>query len=382
MRVGLVCPYSLDVPGGVQNHVRDLAAVLESRGHQIGVLAPGEDAVALPPYVTTVGKAVPVRFNGSVARLAFGPRVAARTRSWLREGGYDLLHVHEPATPSVSLIALWASEVPVVATFHTSNPRSRTMSSAAGLLRPSLEKISARIAVSEAARSTLVQHMGGEPLVVPNGIDCAPFLAAEPRPGWTASASEGPVAVFLGRIDEPRKGLPVLLSAWPEVVRQHPGARLLVAGRGEGGPELVPTEVRDRVEFLGQVSDEDRRGLLASADVFVAPQTGGESFGIVLVEAMAAGAPVVASDLAAFEAVLGGGRYGVLFAAGDPAACAGEVGRLLSDQVRRTNLRTTGRVEARRYDWSRIAPDIEAVYDTVLARFDQPQPPAPEGRAS
>jgi phosphatidylinositol alpha-mannosyltransferase len=140
--------------------------------------------------------------------------------------------------------------------------------------------------------------------------------------------------------------------------------------------------VRDRVEFLGQVSDEDRRGLLASADVFVAPQTGGESFGIVLVEAMAAGAPVVASDLPAFEAVLGGGRYGVLFAAGDAAACARAVGALLSDQARRTTLRTAGRVEARRYDWSRIAPDIEAVYDTVLARFDQPEPPAPEGRAS
>ena len=375
MKIGLVCPYSLDVPGGVQNHVRDLAAVLEARGHRIGVLAPGEEPNSLPSYVTTVGKAVPVRFNGSVARLAFGPRVAARTRGWLREGGFDLLHVHEPATPSVSLIALWAAEVPVVATFHTANPRSRAMSSAAGLLRPSLEKISARIAVSEAARTTFVQHMGGEPLVVPNGIDCAPFAAAQPRPEWAGAVGASPVAVFLGRIDEPRKGLPVLLAAWPEVVSRHPAARLLVAGRGEGGPELVPPEVRGRVEFLGQVSDEDRRRLLASADVFVAPQTGGESFGIVLVEAMAAGAPVVASDLAAFDAVLGGGRCGVLFAAGDAAGCAKAVADLLSDDVRRTNLRTVGPVEARRYDWSRVAPDIEAVYDTVLARFERPGTP-------
>jgi phosphatidyl-myo-inositol alpha-mannosyltransferase len=375
VRIGLVCPYSLDVPGGVQNHVRDLARVLSSRGHAIAVLAPGETDAALPSYVTTVGKAVPVRYNGSVARLAFGPRVAARTHAWLRDSRFDVLHVHEPTTPSVSLIALWAAEAPVVATFHTATTRSRALSSAASLLRPSLEKISARIAVSEAARATLVHHVGGEPLVIPNGIEVASFARAEPRGDWQRP---GPVLVFLGRIDEPRKGLLVLLEAFVAIVREYPSARLLVAGRGDGGPELVPAAVRDRVRFLGQVTDADRARLLASADVFVAPQTGGESFGIVLAEAMAAGAPVVASDLAAFRAVLGEGRFGVLFRAGDPAACAEAVSPLLFDDVRREELRRGGQQEVLRYDWSRLAPDIEAVYETVRVA---PEGPARDGRA-
>jgi phosphatidylinositol alpha-mannosyltransferase len=362
MRIGLVCPYSLDVPGGVQNHVSDLAAVLGSRGHDVAVLAPGE--AEADPCVTSVGKAVPVRYNGSVARLAFGPRVAARTLAWLREGRFDVLHVHEPTTPSVSLIALWAAEVPVVATFHTATTRSRAMSSAALLMRPTLEKISARIAVSESARATLVQHLGGDPLVIPNGIDTTCFTGAEPRPDWQRP---GPVVVFLGRIDEPRKGLSVLLDAFVAVQRRYPSARLLVAGHGGDGAALVPDEVRDRVAFLGQVSDLDRARLLASADVFVAPQTGGESFGVVLLEAMAAGAPVVASDLAAFRDVLGGGRFGEMFAAGDSAACAEAVMTLLSDDVRREALHRSGPAQARCYDWTRLVPDIEAVYETVRA---------------
>ena len=364
MRIGLVCPYSLDVPGGVQNHVRDLAAVLVERGHEVGVLAPGEETQGLPTYVEVVGKAVPVRYNGSVARLAFGPRVAARARQWLRAGSFDVVHVHEPATPSVSLVTLWAAEVPVVATFHHATARSRAMSSAAGLLRPSLEKISARIAVSEAARSTLVQHMGGEPLVIPNGINAAAFAGVEARPDWQRP---GPVLAFLGRVDEPRKGLPVLLAALPDIAARHPTVRLLVAGRGERASDLVPEPLRGRVELLGQVSDTDRARLFASADAYVAPQTGGESFGIVLVEAMAAGAPVVASDLAAFRAVLDDGAGGEVFATGDAAACADAVARLLSDDVRRERLRAAGPAHARRFDWSRVVPDIEAVYETVSA---------------
>jgi phosphatidylinositol alpha-mannosyltransferase len=174
------------------------------------------------------------------------------------------------------------------------------------------------------------------------------------------------VLAFLGRVDEPRKGLSVLLEALPAVVRRHPGARLLVAGRGQTSAASVPAAVRPAVRFLGPVSDEDRGRLLASADVFVAPQTGGESFGIVLVEAMAAGAPVAASDLDAFAAVLDGGRLGAMFRVGDAAACADAVSSLLADDVRREDLRRAGRVAARRYDWSRLVPDIEAVYETVL----------------
>ena len=178
MRVGIVCPYSLDVPGGVQNHVRDLAEVLIDLGHSVSVLAPADDDTPVPSYVVSAGRAVPVPYNGSVARLAFGPLSAARVRRWIREGEFDVLHIHEPATPSLSLLALWAATGPIVGTFHTAMPRSRMMSAASSILRPALEKISARIAVSEPARATLVQHLGGEPVVIPNGLF---QLLLEPR---------------------------------------------------------------------------------------------------------------------------------------------------------------------------------------------------------
>jgi phosphatidylinositol alpha-mannosyltransferase len=365
MRVGLVCPYSLDVPGGAQNHVRDLAAALDRRGYDVGVLAPGEDGARLPAYVETVGKAVPVPYNGSVARLAFGPRVAARTRRWLASGQFDVLHVHEPSVPSVSLLAVWAADCPVVATFHTANSRSRTMSSAAALLRPAMEKISARIAVSEAARSTLVQHLGGEPVVIPNGLDCASFAAATPRPEWQG---RGPTIAFLGRTDEPRKGLSVLLEALPVLLKQHPGARLLIAGSGSPDVfDLLDSATRRHVRYLGQVTDVDRARLLASAAVYVAPQTGGESFGIVLAEAMAAGTAVVASNLPAFRAVLGAGRFGAMFAAGDAVDAARVIGQVLSSHDDRAVMCRRAAEAVWRYDWSNVVPSITAVYDTVVS---------------
>ena len=364
MRVGLVCPYSLDVPGGVQNHVRDLASELRSSGHEVSVLAPGEPDDELPAYVEVVGKAVPVPYNGSVARLAFGPRVATRTARWLHDGDFDVVHLHEPLVPSVSLLALWAAEQPVVATFHSAIPRSRVMSSMASVLRPSIEKISARIAVSESARATLVQHLGGEPVVIPNGLFCASFARAQPRPQW---CGPGPTIAFLGRTDEPRKGLAVLLAAFPGVLATLPDARLLVAGRGsEGVLDDVPAAVRRSVELLGQVSDDDRGRLFASATVFVAPHTGGESFGIVLAEAMAAGAPVVASDLPAFAAVLRDGALGRLFTTSDAAACAAAVVEVCRDDELRKRLRTRAAADVRRYDWSTVVEDVLAVYQTVL----------------
>jgi phosphatidyl-myo-inositol alpha-mannosyltransferase len=148
VRIGLVCPYSLDIPGGVQNHVKDLAEALIGLGHHVSVLAPSEDEHELPAYVVAAGRAIPVPYNGSVARVSFGPLVAARVRRWLRDGRFDVIHLHEPASPSLSLLALWAAECPVVATFHTSQIRSRAMSASASILRPSLEKITGRIAVS------------------------------------------------------------------------------------------------------------------------------------------------------------------------------------------------------------------------------------------
>ncbi|RKN44679.1 glycosyltransferase family 4 protein [Streptomyces hoynatensis] len=364
MRIGIVCPYSWDVPGGVQFHVRDLAEHLIRQDHDVSVLAPADEDTPLPPYVVSAGRAVPVPYNGSVARLNFGLLSAARVRRWVHEGDFDVLHIHEPAAPSLALLTCWAARGPIVATFHTSNPRSRAMIAAYPILQPALEKISARIAVSEYARRTLVEHLGGDAVVIPNGVDVGFFAGAEPKAEW-----QGQTIGFIGRIDEPRKGLPVLMRALPGILAARPEARLLVAGRGDRKEAVagLPPAVRERVEFLGMVSDEDKARLLRSVDLYVAPNTGGESFGIILVEAMSAGAPVLASDLDAFAQVLDGGAAGELFPNEDAGALAAAAARLLGDPERRAELRERGSRHVRRFDWTTVGADILAVYETVTA---------------
>jgi len=365
VRIGLVCPYSLDIPGGVQNHVRDLAEALIGLGHEVSVLAPSEEERGLPDYVVPAGRAIPVPYNGSVARVSFGPLVAARVRRWLRDGGFDLIHLHEPASPSLSLLALWAAECPVVATFHTSQIRSRAMSASASILRPSLEKITGRIAVSEYARDTLVQHIGGEPVVIPNGIYVDRYAGARPREDWELGAG---TLVFVGRLDEPRKGFRVMLDAFGSIAQAHPGLRLLVVGGGDldRARATVPPGLREQVTLLGRVSDEEKAAALRTADLYVAPNTGGESFGIVLVEGMAAGATVLASDIPAFRKVLGDGRYGALFRAGDSDDLAAQADALMADPARRNLLDDEARRAVRRYDWSSVARQVVQVYETVV----------------
>jgi phosphatidylinositol alpha-mannosyltransferase len=368
----MVCPYSFDVPGGVQFHVRDLAEHLIRQGHQVSVLAPADEDTPVPAYVEAAGRAVPVKYNGSVARLTFGPVSAGRVRRWLAEGDFDLLHIHEPVTPSLSLLALWAATGPIVGTFHTSNLRSRVMLAAQPLLRPSMEKISARIAVSEDARRTLVEHFGGDAVVIPNGVYVDRFAAAVPAPAWQGGPDR-PTIAFVGRLDEPRKGLQVLAQAVPAVLDRYPRARFLVLGRGDGEQALAGLEPRAlaAIELLGPLDDEAKGSLLTSVDVYVAPQTGGESFGIVLVEAMSAGAPVLASDLGAFSRVLDGGALGALFPVGDPAGLAAGLLRLLDDPDARRGYAERARAGVRRYDWSTVAGQVMAVYETVRLGADR-----------
>ncbi|MGC5166368.1 glycosyltransferase family 4 protein [Luteimicrobium sp. DT211] len=369
MRVGIVCPYSFDAPGGVQFHVRDLAEALMARGHEVSVLAPADDDTPIPDYVVPAGKAVPVPYNGAVARMTFGPRTAARTRRWLVGGDFDVLHLHEPVTPSLGMLALWLAQGPIVATFHSSLVRSRTLQAAYPLVRQSLEKLSARIAVSEDARRTLTEHLGGDAVVIPNGVYVDAFEAAPVDPRWTGTP-EAPTVAFLGRLDEPRKGLQVLAQAVPTILERFPGARILVAGRGDQGRDDALEAVgahASSLEFLGGVSDDEKAALLSSADVYVAPQTGGESFGIVLVEAMSAGSCVVASDLGAFRRVLDDGRAGVLFDVGDPAALGRAVVGVLEDTDRRAGLVAHAHEWVRQYDWSAVTGQVLAVYEMVLA---------------
>jgi phosphatidyl-myo-inositol alpha-mannosyltransferase len=366
VRVGIVCPYSLDTPGGVQNHVKDLAEALIGLGHHVSVLAPTESD-DLPAYVVPAGRTVAVPYNGAVARMSFGPVVAARTRRWLHDGDFDVLHLHEPATPSLSLLALWAAEGPVVATYHSAHPRSRALSATAAVLRPSLEKISARIAVSEDARDTQVSHVGGEPVVIPNGLYVDRFARATPRPEWRGD--RGTLA-FVGRLGEPRKGFALLADAFGRVAADRPGLRLLVVGGGDvrQATGLVPAAVREQVTFLGPVDDADKAAVLRSADVYVAPNTGAESFGIVLIEAMAAHATVLASDIPAFRRVLEDGRCGQLFRNEDPHDLATRLAELLDAPGRRAALDEQARAVVRRYDWSSVVERVVRVYDMVVDR--------------
>jgi phosphatidylinositol alpha-mannosyltransferase len=297
----------------------------------------------------------------------FGFLSAARVRRWLHDGAFDVLHVHEPSSPSLSMLACWAGSGPIVATFHTANPRSRAMTVAYPILQPTLEKISARIAVSEYARRTLVEHLGGDAVVIPNGVDVDFYSRAEPNPAWQTRPGEGGTLLFVGRIDEQRKGLLTLLEAFPAIAAARPGVRLLVAGRGdeEEAAKQLPEDVRGQVEFLGMVSDEDKARLFRSVDVYVAPNLGGESFGIILVEAMSAGAPVLASDLDAFGLVLEGGDAGRMFPAGDAPALAKAAIDLLGDEDERRRLSAAASLAVRRYDWSVVAKDLLAVYEMV-----------------
>src|SRR5947209_18394285 len=248
MRIGLVSPYPWDVPGGVVAHVRDLAEVLIARGHDVSVMTPVDDEGALlPAYVTRAGRTGPVPFNGSVSRLLFGPVSATRVRSWLHDGKFDVLHLHSPETLSLSLLALFNARGPIVATFHAANPRSRVMAMLQSPLQVQMEKLNGRIAVSPAARKTIVEHLGSDAVLIPNGVPVQRFAQAEPLPGWPG---EGGALGFVGRVDEPRKGLDVLFRAFERLGQEHPHLRLLVAGPGEAD------DVPPNVTQLGQVSDE------------------------------------------------------------------------------------------------------------------------------
>jgi phosphatidylinositol alpha-mannosyltransferase len=363
MQIGMVCPYSFDVPGGVQSHVLQLAEVMRARGQDVSVLAPASPHVKLPDYVVSAGRAVPIPYNGSVARLQFSPAVHGKVRRWLAEGDFDVLHLHEPNAPSLSMWALRVAEGPIVATFHTSTTRSLTLAVFQGVLRPWHEKIVGRIAVSDLARRWQMEALGSDAVEIPNGVDVASFASAPvldgyPRPGKTV--------LFVGRYDEPRKGMAVLIDALPSLVEHFPGVQVLIVGRGnEDELRSKAGGLAGHLRFLGQADDVAKASALRSADVYCAPNTGGESFGIVLVEAMAAGTGVVASDLHAFRRVLNNGDAGRLVSVEDAAAlAAGLVAVLENDRLAKRYI-AAGAEAVRRYDWSVVGNQIMRVYETV-----------------
>ena len=363
LRIGLVCPYSWDVPGGVQNHIRDLAEFLINNGHHVEVLAPATESEDLPDYVVSAGRAVSIPYNGAVARVLFGVGVNSRVRSWINDGDFDLLHLHEPAIPSLSLLACWAGEGAMVGTFHAAAKYQKAIFAIGPILEPVIEKLSARIAVSESARLTLTAHLETDAIVIPNGIYAENYRDGSSRTEW-----QGNTIGFLGRFEEDRKGLPVLLDALPIISRFIPDIRVLIAGPGDSEEVLakVDPQLRNRVEFLGKISEEDKADFLASVSLYIAPNTGGESFGIILAEAMAGGAAVVASDIPAFADVLGNGQYGALFESENSENLAKVIIDLLRDDTKRRELAKAGAVHAQRFDWGQVGEEIFEVYELAM----------------
>ena len=362
----MVCPYSLAAPGGVQAHVLGLAQGLRGLGHQVQVLAPATGEDPLPEFVTPAGRAVGVRYNGSIAPLAFGPVAVNRVRRWMHDHDFDMLHLHEPVAPSLSLIALALTDRPVVATFHFATARSRALAAAHGLLQPTMEKITARIAVSPLARRVQVECLGGDAVEIPNGVDVAHFATAQPLAGYPRT---GGTVGFVGRFGESRKGMPVLLAALREVVLTRPDLRLLVVGQGDAEALLraAGLALASRIRVLGAMGEHGKAAVLRSVDVLCVPALGGESFGVVLTEAMAAGTPVVASDLDAFRRVLDGGKAGALIAPGSPTALAAALDDLLDDPDRRAALAAAGRRRVEMWDWPVVARRVLRVYESAVA---------------
>ena len=364
MRIAIVCPYAWDRDGGVQSHVRSLADTLRARDHDVTVLAPYRSK---PPQdagdageVRRVAKAFGVPANGSVAPVAFGPVAAAAVRRALNAIEPDVMHLHEPLIPSLSLLALWNSKAPSVGTFHAAAEESFGYRIASPVLQRAAARITIRTAVSDAARELISRYVPGDYTLTPNGVDTQRFATAEPLLDGSR-----PRVLFLSRIER-RKGLEVLIQAMTRL--RDLDVELVVGGSGpeERAARALAERLQVPATFLGRVSDEEVPRLYRSADVYCAPGLGGESFGIVLVEAMAAGTPVVCSDLPGFRAV--GGGAAELVPPGEAGPLADALRKVLTDAALAGQMGKMSSRMASAYDWSRLVVGVEALYERAAAR--------------
>lgn len=382
MRVGLVSPYSWTVPGGVNQHIEHLAEELEARGHEPWILAP---VGALTPYRRSVdsrrqraaerfipmGSAVPIPANGSRAYINANPRVALRMDRAIRKMRFDVLHVHEPCTPSVAMAAVALAASPVVGTFHAALSESTAYTSMGLVAKAIVKRLDVRIAVSAAAREYPARMFPGEWRIIPNGVAIEKYA-----PAVGAQKVKGRV-LFIGRAEK-RKGLGVLLAAFAQLRRRRPEATLVIAGssRREVLDTLraglgTPVDLSG-VEPLGWVIDDEKVEQLGRAEVVCAPSLTAESFGIVLAEAMAAGVPVVASDLPGYRAVLEEGEAGRLVPPDRPALLADALDEVLGDAALRARLAAAGLAAAQKLSWGRVTDEIVAAYEDALQVGDRP----------
>jgi phosphatidylinositol alpha-mannosyltransferase len=389
MNIGLVSPYDYASQGGVTEHIRHLSRELRSRGHRVRILAPFSHELAeLPDDVYALGAVTPIPANGSVARISLSPDLGRTIKAILATERFDVLHLHEPLMPAVPWLVLRYSQAANVGTFHAFGESSPIYAMGRPLLDRFFRRLHARVAVSPSAYEYISPYFEGEFEIIPNGVSYARFAD---ETGYIERFRDGrPTVLFMGRLEEPRKGLRWLLQALTLLEPYFPDLRLVVGGKGdpaEMAEWLPPRDLSqpDRmvfrgstssleVEFVGFVPAEELARYYRSCDIYCAPNTGGESFGIVLLEAMAAGTPVLASHISGFANVLTHGREGFFAEPKSPASIAVGLSRLLSDRGLRRQMGTAGQGTARSYDWPLVTDQLLACYGRAIAAASTPTP--------
>ena len=369
MKIGLVTPYVYPLPGGVNEHVRFLYENLRLRGHDVRILTSSHGLQrSSEGDVIRIGKGFSVPSNGSVGTITLSPRYVSQVQRVLDREKFDLLHFHEPFVPFLSLVVLRQSTSVNIATFHAYAGFSPAMELGKRTLTPYAARLHGRIAVSAAARHFADRFFPGDFKVIPNGVNVGRYQRAVPIARW----QDGTLNIlFVGRLED-RKGLPHLLKAFRLVRKSGFECRLLVVGSGPQEREArryVMTRGLQNVEFLGRVSDAEKAQLFKTADVFVSPATGRESFGIVLLEAMAAGTPIVCSDIHGYKGVVQRGRQAILVPPRDSKALAAGISELLANPTLRERMGAEGLERAAQFSWEHVTARVEAYYGFVIRRL-------------
>ncbi|HEY7970268.1 MAG TPA: glycosyltransferase family 4 protein [Candidatus Limnocylindrales bacterium] len=369
MKIGLVTPYVYPLPGGVTQHVQYLYGNLRLRGHDVRIITSSHGLQrASEGDIIRIGKGFSLPVNGSVGTITMSPRFISQVRAMLEREQFDLLHFHEPFVPFLSPVVLRLSTSVNVATFHAYGGFSPSYEFGRRAMGGYAARLHGRIAVSGAAKHFIERYFPGEYKVIPNGVDIDRFQRSVPIARWQDGTSN---ILFVGRF-EPRKGLLELLKAYRLLHKTGCDCRLLVVGSGPLAREArryVATRRLRGVEFLGRVSDEEKAQLFRTADVYASPATGGESFGIVLLEAMASGTAIVASDIHGYKGVVRRGREALLVPPRDSKAIAGAIGRLLGDDAERRAMGEAGRLRAEEFSWPRVTAKVDDFYGVVIRRL-------------
>ena len=369
MKIGLVSPYVYPLPGGVTQHVRYLYANLRLRGHDVRIITSSHGLQrSSEGDVIRLGKGFSMPANGSMGTITVSPRFLSQVHAVLERERFDLLHFHEPFVPFLSPVVLRLSDSVNIGTFHAYGGWSPAYEFGSRVLRGDAARLHGRIAVSAAARHFIDRYFPGDYKVIPNGVDADRYGRAVPLARWRDGT---PNILFVGRF-EPRKGVLDLLKAYRQIRKDGIEARLLLVG---GGPQerearrYVATRRLSGVEFLGRVSDDEKLQLFRTADVYTSPATGRESFGIVLLEAMAAGAPIVASDIHGYKGVVRRGREALLVPPHEPKELAAAIERLLGDRELAAQMSANGLVRAEGFSWPRVTAKVDDYYGFVIRRL-------------